>query len=182
MTDNDVLQLAQESARVYCRRYSSYENYDDAVGDACVYLLEHREKWDQEPRKLKRRVVGELVRGYQRAHGLRLKRPPIRVALDFETPTKNEGRTTEKSISDVVERALQQPDVASIAPVVLFILNSNSKEAANRFGLSKSAISKIKRRFSIVCMRLKNQEEGDSVPADARLSMPLFFQNERDNE
>ena len=73
LDDASLLSFARQCAKAYCRRYAAQSQFDDAVQEACVYLLENRGKWTQPAAKLKRRVVGELVRKYQNERKLRSK-------------------------------------------------------------------------------------------------------------
>ena len=71
-----------------------------------------------------------------------------------------------------------QQELAPVSPILYLLLEGKSKEAREKYNLSKSTLSKIKRRFLIVCLRILNQDEETrrEITEKDRQAMPLFFQ------
>lgn len=187
VTDANVFDFAQMCARVYCKRYNAWSQLDDATQDACLYLLNAREKWAQPKSKLINRTVGELVRNYQKEHGLRRKNRPKKVDLNL---SKIEDRRSESQEVDsrrlIVERALGQPDVAPYKALVQDLLACDASFAAiaKKHGVTKARVSQIFKLFKSVCRRLDADKSGvvlvdveelDLTDAEKE-KMRLFFQ------
>ena len=84
MTDDQLFSFAQKCAKAYCSEYGAWSQEEDAVQEACVFLLKNRAKWDLPDSTLRTRTVLALVRWYQNENGLRRKTRLQRVDLDVE--------------------------------------------------------------------------------------------------
>ena len=181
ISDANVLDFARKCASLYCNRRNAWLSYDDALQDACLYLLEHRDRWADPEKVLKIRVVGELVRKYQNEHGLRLKNIPRFTSLEYEDAKfaqSSDHFLDVAKMRNIAGRATLQPELAPVSPILHLLLEGKGKEAREKYNLSRSTLSKIKRSFLIVCLRILNQDEGErrEITEKDRQAMPLFFQ------
>lgn len=186
LTESNLFEFAQKCARAYCARFKAWSRLDDAVGDACAYLLERKEKWSQPERTLKARVVGELTRLYQNEFGLRLKQPPKRASVDvekLEDVAKENGATrgirSDDSLLEIMRRALDQPDVAPYRDAIedILCLDYSKKEIAEKHGLTQSQLSVVYKRYKNACRRLVPGRGVVIVDSslDATEETPLFL-------
>lgn len=188
LTEDRVYKFAVKCARAYCAQHNAWENYDDAVSAASLYLLEHREKWAQENKGLKRRVVGELQRQYQNEHGLRRKYMPKRVDVNLELIAVRERPPSsvrpDSERLDIVRRALRQPGIVRYAPILEDVLGLKytKTEIGRRHGVSTARVSQIYKEFKTVCRRLDPYQEvaiidttREEPTPEEILSTPLFF-------
>lgn len=185
MTDADVVAVAEKAANIYCRKYASVDQFDDALGEASLFLLEHRDVWNATTRAIVVRVVGALVRNYQNAHGLRLKNPPKFVdGLELDTFAASSRRSA--SVCDprltLVEDLLQSPLFAEYSTAILELVDGHStkKEIAQRHGLRPRELTRIYKSFRRVVIANARgvtivDPRDDADDPDVVASCPLFF-------
>lgn len=182
MTDSDVYEVAEAAARAYCKRYASSEQFDDALGDAALFLLEHRTIWNKQRSLIVSRVVGALIRKYQNEHGLRLKRKPTFVDdVDVSLiPSKSNVLICDPRL-EFVQTLLESLRFAPLRDAILEIIDARSKisEIAARNYLSQRELRRIYNEFQIAC---KTNARGVTIvdPHDVnedgvREACPLFF-------
>ncbi len=92
ITDVNLFDFAQKVATTYCKRYGSWEQFDDSVQEVCVRLLENRRYWNMDARLLIRQEVLSLIRKHQNANGLRRK---TRIEIVAYDPSREAQPTTE---------------------------------------------------------------------------------------
>ena len=153
LDDASLLSFARQCAKAYCRRYAAQSQFDDAVQEACVYLLENRGKWTQPAAKLKRRVVGELVRKYQNERKLRSKfyRPiqyvesaPEEIADDADL----ERLERRDWLCARIRRAAANAGCADCLELLEAVaLGEDVKSAASRFRVGVSKVRALYKRF-----------------------------------
>lgn len=187
--DTTLFDFCSKCASQYCKRYGRRSDYDDAYQDAVVYLLEHREKWVQDAGVLMKRVIGELIRGYQKSHGLRLKRRAHRVFIDLSRVSRqipevmNLIEVEESRRRRLVERALGQPDISRYRPLLESVLSGEHKGAtARRYGITEGRLSQILKQFRSACLRLSEAGRVEIVgpqeldlDAESKSRHPLFY-------
>ena len=186
VTEESVYEFSQLCARIYCKQYSAWSQFDDATQDACLYLLNNQKKWTQPKPKLINRVIGELVRCYQKEHGLRRKSKLKRVDVNLSLIATKEEREVDDSRWSIVERALRQPDVAPNRSIVESLLEPDATvtTVAKKHGLTKARVSQIFKQFKAVCQRLHEDIPGVvlvdahelNLTQEENEQMGLFFQ------
>lgn len=156
--EKDVLPFAKAVARSYCSLSGSWNNYDDAVGESCVFLLEHREFWIRPTTWLKRRVIGQLIRNYQNERGLRRKHKTTTNHVDESLIAPQKDKTDSNKVDErnrIIDRALQQPDVAQDSAIIRDILGGVSREeVAKKYKITQGRVSQLFHQFRIACLRL----------------------------
>lgn len=104
VTDDDVFTLAKKSARLYCKKFNAFNQLDDAISEACVFILTQRRRGRlealEEP-QIKRRTVLALIRWFQNENGLRRTTKLTRV------PLSDEHESNKSSINEYEERETQ---------------------------------------------------------------------------
>ena len=193
LDDDNLDSFARKCAAAYCKRFANWNQFDDAVQNAAIFLLEHRDKWQKPPAVLFRRTVGQLIRNYQDERKLRTKNPIRIVSGDVDRATaKNEtdeiddrldsgGPSADDRRWSIIERAIQQPELVGKREIVRAIAAGKSNaEIAAAFNLSPGRISQIFAEFKTVCQRLAlrpgliDTKRIDPTPAE-RNETPLFF-------
>lgn len=172
MIDDDSLySFARSCANAYCRKFGAPSQFDDATQEACLYLLERRDKWTLEARFLKRRVVFELVRRYQNEHGLRRTNMLKRVDLDV-------GRLSERNRDDAkaqearatIDETIRNGGLELDREIVELIVDGwTRKEIAKRYGVPFREISEIYKRF------LRELRKLSDVSDEERKKYPLLY-------
>lgn len=190
ITEDDVFEFAQKCARAYCRRFNAWSRLDDAIGDACAYLLEHREKWSNSNGALTVRVVGELISSYQKEYGLLLKNSPKIVVGDMSR-VEDSRKTNDDPRFEIMRRALRQPEIAPYAEIVedIISLNYTRAEIAKKHGSTQSRLSQIFKTYKNVCRRLSevqsvelaNPDELDLTTKEKE-KMELFYGSPRNQQ
>ncbi len=182
LEEKDVFQFAERVAKSYCARVNNYRNIDDAVSEACVFLLEHRDQWNRPPQWLYRRAVGQLIRNFQNEHGLRRKNRAFYtenydLQTHAETVEVDAPKRTDARIR-IIERALKQPDFVEYAEVVRDIVAGMARtDIALKHNITQGRISQIFNRFKTVCQRL--DEEREPTHED-KTKYPLLFGDENE--
>ncbi len=183
LADDDVFEFAKRCARTYCATYGAWRNLDDAVGDACLYLLSNRALWEKSRSALLCRVVNALIRNYQNERGLRLKNPPRRTEF-FEPSARDDSDSLEyESQAERAERALKAPENAQDRPIIEAVLEGRKKkDVAREFNVSAGRVSQIMAIYKNSVSRL-SEERGaslvdpkeENVDPATRESTPLFY-------
>ena len=195
LNDGNLEEFARKCAAAYCKRFSNWNQLDDAQQDAAVFLLANRDKWHKPAPVLFRRTVGQLVRNYQEERKLRTKTPIRIVSGDVDrAAAKDETAAVDERLDSggepdprwtIIERALRQPELTpaerEIVRAILRGDQSNDAIAAT-FHKSPGRISQIFSKFKTVCQRLDarpgvvsvDTKKIDSTPEE-RAANPLFF-------
>ena len=169
LDDSRLLTFAQSCASLYCKKHNSFQQFDDATQEACLYLLQHREKWSQSEQSLRCRVVGELERKYQNERGLRLSDPPRFIEAEkldryaSQEPTVSQSIKTIDSVLmlRIVDEVKQLPDfqlepTRSILDAALRAYYPR-KEIAAQYDMRTSDVTRLVKRFKATCRRRYNK-------------------------
>lgn len=193
--DENLEVFARKCAAAYCRRFSNWNQLEDATQDAAVFLLANRDKWSKPAPVLFRRTVGQLVRNYQEERKLRTKSPIRIVSGDVDrATTKNETAEVDERLDSngetdprwsIIERALRQPDFTpNERDIIRAILRGDQTNdaIATAFRRSPGRISQIFSKFKTVCQRLDARPGAVAVDTkridptpEERAANPLFF-------
>ena len=196
LEEEKIFEFAASCARAYCKKYRAWGQYDDAVQEVAVFLLENRSLWSKPRAVLRQRAVGVLVRNYQNERRLRTKTPLRLITgtefekVDERRPEKEVDERLDSGVStdprlEIIERALRRPDVAPNADVIRMILSGRPrKEISAVFKLSQGRLSQIFDSFKRVCRQIELRNGSASVLVDTkkedptpeeRAENPLFF-------
>lgn len=145
MTDDAVFLFAQSCAKTYCNMYKSFRQFDDATQEACLWLLQHRDKWNLPDSNLRCRIIWALIRWYQNEHGVRLKKRPERVeGFPLEQCRSRYRDIKRHDDREMIETAIERAGLAKYRGVVLDLLYGyNRKEIAIRQGLPSDKVTAI---------------------------------------
>lgn len=160
MIESDVYEVAKTAAFSYCKKFRAFKQFDDAISEAALFLLEHKTIWEKPRRTIVIRVVGALVRNYQNAHGARLKNRPLfyRDEYDFDNialeNTLDEKRLLVEWKKDV-ENTLKQREFEEYVDVIRDLISGLSVTAvAKKYRIPQRRIRNVFKRFKAVCVRL----------------------------
>ncbi len=107
LEENNVFNLAIDISRFYCKRFKSWEQFDDATQEASLWLLKNRHKWSLTEKELISRGFLALVRWYQNANGLRRKYKLAKVTFDNFTNILDETDIESNlEYNDLIETAI----------------------------------------------------------------------------
>lgn len=187
VTDANVFDFAQMCARVYCKRYSCWEQFDDAVGESCLFLLKLKAKgyWETlAPRELTRRTVLRLVRWYQDEHKLRSKNRPTVIAIidDLEDADDRIERLErdEENLS-MIRRAVNNANCVDCLDVILDVVRGERiEDTARKHKMKSSSLRRIYKRFLFELNKLDRKRgvkiiNAEDATEDEKKSCPLLM-------
>lgn len=174
ITEANLFEFAKKAASLYCRKFSAWEQYDDAVQEVCLRLLKNRDCWANDEKVVIRQELLGLVRWYQNEKGLRRKN---RIAqVDFQT--EDLSTTDEKQIAlndrrDLFERAMVNGRFFEEEKEILRLAIDKIKtreEIAKDFRISKREIEWLIKKFAKELCKLSEEPlEGE------RERFPLLY-------
>ena len=187
LNDDSLEQFATRCARLYCKRYSCWEQFDDAVGESCLFLLKLKAKgyWETlAPRELTRRTVLRLVRWYQDEHKLRSKNRPTIIAIidDLEDADDRIERLErdEENLS-MIRRAVNNANCVDCLDVILDVVRGERiEDAARKHKMKSSSLRRIYGRFLFELKKAGNIRgvkivNAEDATEEEKLSCPLLM-------
>lgn len=175
ITDVNLFDFAQKVATTYCKRYGSWDQFDDSVQEVCVHLLENPRYLEIEERLLLRQEVLSLIRKYQNSNGLRRK---TRIEIVAYDPAHEAQPTTERDddtfeASELFELATRKARLTDfeIDLVKKCVSGEQTRETlAKEYGVTVYRIEQLIRATTIELCKLSDEPvKGETE------SCPLLF-------
>ena len=181
MTEDEVFDFAKKAAAIYCRRYNSRDQYDDAVGDATLYLWQNKDLISNISRaELMRRVICCLIDKYRSLNKDRRNKKPV-VRSDKLIDYVADDRARVEVIDDreearkLVAQAAVNAGVTDSLPFLLSVADGTKLiRAAEAFRVPLRSASRIYSRFKFELIKLGTARGLIDRAADNQDEAPLF--------
>lgn len=173
ISEVDLFEFAQKVATFYCRKHNKWDDFDDAVQEVCVHLLENRSYLEKSEKILYRQEFLRLVRWYQDTNGLRRKHKIVRAdypVSDLSTDS-NDSNNKEETYA-LFEIAMSNGSFCEKEREILWklIYKASRDEITNSYGISYKEVLRIKKKLEVELSRLSDSPVKGEVE-----SCPLLF-------
>lgn len=180
LSEVDLFEFAQKVATFYCRKHNKWDDYDDAVQEVCVHLLENRSHLEKSEKILYRQEFLRLVRWYQNANGLRRKHKIDRSDYPVSDLSTDGSVSNEKEEAyALLEIAMTNGSFCAKEREILWSLIYKASRvdivktdglSKKTYGLSKREILRLKKKLEVELSRLSD------VPVKGEIeSCPLLY-------
>ena len=181
MIEDEVLEFAQKAAAIYCRRYNARSQYDDAVGEATLYLWANRDLLKTISRgELMRRVIFCLIDKYRAANKqIRNGKTVIRSEriLDglADEKARLEAIDEREEARRLVAQAAVNAGVTDCLSLLLAVADGTTLvKASEAFNVPLRSASRIYSRFKFELQKLGKARGLIIREADDQDEAPLF--------
>lgn len=173
LSEVDLFEFAQKVATFYCRKHNKWDDYDDAVQEVCVHLLENRSYLEKSEKILYRQEFLRLVRWYQNTNGLRRKHKIVRAdypVSDLSTDS-NDSNDKEETYA-LFEIAMKKGSFCAEEREILWklIYRISRDEIAKSYGISNKEVLRLKKKLEVELSRLSDSPVKGEIE-----SCPLLF-------
>jgi hypothetical protein len=189
LDDDSLFEFAQRCARAYCKKYGCQDQFDDAVGESCAFLLKLKQKgyWETLPdRELKRRTVLALVRWYQDATKKRSKfyRPMVADPIAEEVPDDDdlfERLEREEEFLTFIRRALVNAECVGYIDVIVDVARGGGvADVARKHKAKATSVRSLYKRFLFELNKLDRKRgvkiiNAEDATEDEKKSCPLLM-------
>lgn len=173
LSEVDLFEFAQKVATFYCRKHNKWDDYDDAVQEVCVHLLENRSYLEKSEKILYRQEFLRLVRWYQDTNGLRRKNKIVRADYPVSDLSIDRDVSYEKEETyTLFEIAMSKGSFCSEEREILWklIYKTSRDEIVKSYGISHKEVSRLKKKLEVELSRLSE------VPVKGEIeSCPLLY-------
>lgn len=174
ITETNLFDFAKKVASLYCRKFSAWKQYDDAVQEVCVRLLKNRGCWEWDERRVVRQELLGLVRWYQNEKGLRRKNKIAQIDFQVEDlSTTDDKQVARDDRRDLFEKAMVNgrffEEEKEILRLAIYKIKTR-KEIAKDFRVKKREIEWLTAKFAKELCKLS-----DEPVKDERDRFPLLY-------
>ena len=172
ISEVDLFEFAQKVAAFYCRKNNRWDDYDDAVQEVCVHLLENRSHLEKNECMLRRQEFFRLVRWYQDSNGLRRKNKIVRSDYPVVDLSIGDEENEKEEVNSLFERAMSNGSFCDKEREILWklIYRISRDEIAKSYGISNKEVLKLKKKLEVELSRLSDAPVKGEVE-----SCPLLF-------
>ena len=171
--ESNIFRFAKKVASFYCSKYNNWDQYDDAVQEVCIHLLENRSHLEKSEKILYRQEFLRLVLWYQNSNGLRRKHKIDRSDYPVSDLSTDGSVSNEKEEAYALfEIAMTNGSFCAKEREILWslIYKASRVDIAKSYGLSKREILRLKKKLEVELSRLSD------VPVKGEIeSCPLLY-------
>lgn len=187
LTEDTLFEFAQDCAKVYCARHAAWRRYDDAVQEACVFLLRQRDKgkWETLSKpQLMFRTVNALVRWYQQEKRIRNK---FRVEIEYGgAPDVADPQNDYERVDNFDEfhalsvRAARNAQLSGCVEMLEELARGyDALETVKKYGIAPTRARELYRKFLFEFKKLQPSPgmsvfDPDEMTEEEKIECPLF--------
>lgn len=173
LSEVDLFEFARKVATFYCRKHNKWDDYDDAVQEVCVHLLENRSYLEKSEKILYRQEFLRLVRWYQNSNGLRRKHKIVRADYPVsDLSTDGDVPDDKEETYSLFEIAMSNGSFCSEEREILWklIYKTSRDEIVKSYGISNKEVLRLKKKLEVELSRLSDAPVKGEVE-----SCPLLY-------
>ena len=177
LDDDSLAKLARYCASSYCKQYNCWDQYDDAIGESCLFLLALKEKgcWQTlAPPQLAHRTKFQLVRWYQNENKTRckhrLKRAPFEEQIAVVDERLDEIDRRDEDMS-VIRRAATNAGCLDCLDLVVDVVYGMTIEAtARKYNVNSRMFRNVYSKFRFELQKIASGNSGVEIVDGADLT------------
>lgn len=172
LSEVDLFDFARKVATFYCRKHNKWDDYDDAVQEVCVHLLENRSQLEKSECILRRQEFFRLVRWYQDSNGLRRKHKIVRADYPVVDLSTDDEENEKEEVNSLFERAMSNGSFCEKEREILWklIYRISRDEISKSYGISNKEVLRLKKKLEVELSRLSDAPVKGEIE-----SCPLLF-------
>lgn len=172
LSEVDLFEFAQKVATFYCRKHNKWDDYDDAVQEVCVHLLENRSYLEKSEKILYRQEFLRLVRWYQNTNGLRRKHKIVRADYPVVDLSIGDEENEKEEVNALFEKAMSNGSFCDKEREILWklVYRISRDEISKSYGISNKEVLMLKKKLEVELSRLSDAPVKGEVE-----SCPLLF-------